>query len=448
MDKHKKAIICGLSILAVIVVIGVLLYIFTDFLKTKEQLFWKYFVVQKDEVTSVFVNKELNQFNKEEKESSYSKEGNITVSTEFNVIKPIDIKISEKGNNNEKVKNTYIDVKYDNESYANATIIKDNDYYLIKSNLTDDEYIGIENNNLKELAKELGIKNTEYIPNKLRGIDFSEIFSLTENECLYFQYKYLPIYKKHIKNSDYKKNKNVKLDKNNEDVTAYELQLTEKQVKDFLLDILTTASEDETTLKIINKKISLIIQDDKYSNTEFIKEKLDELIKYLSDKDAKDEKFLSIIIYKKWNNVIKTEIVLNNNRTFSIEKNDEDNKIVIKQYGIKDKKIELDSTEGILKTVFNSLGEITYKKKAIDDKTINVEIGMVFYAGLERITVNYNYVEKIENNIDGLIYKNDVEFTDFKKYSQKIIQNVVTKIKQNMVPENIKEGIFDTGINY
>ena len=404
MNKRKKIIICSLSVL-IMVVCFAMIYCFTDLFKTKEQLFLKYILKQKDEIVCVLSNKEIKQFNIEEKNSSYIKEGNITVNTQLELLKPIDIKISEKGNNKEKIKNAFVNVVYDNKELADATIIKDNEYYLVKSNLLGDKYVGVENNNLKELAKEFGIQNTDYIPNKVNEVDYTELFEFTDDEILHILTKYIPVYRKHVKNDDYIKHKNIKIDKKNEKATSIEVRLSEKQTNEIIIDLLKTLYEDDYTIDIINRKIKIINPESKYASNEMIKEKISELIEYFSNKDVKDEKFLSIIIYKKSNSVIKTEIIFKNDRTFSIERIDKENKLVIKQYGVKDKKIDISSFDGIVKTVINSLGEITYKKNIVDAKTSKVEMSIIFNVGIEKVNINYNYVEKIGDNVDGLIYK-------------------------------------------
>ena len=416
MNKRKKIIICILSVL-IIAVCFAIIYCFTDLFKTKEQLFLKYILKQKDEIVCVLSNKEIKQFNIEEKNSSYIKEGNITVNTQLELLKPIDIKIS---------------VVYDNEELADATIIKDDEYYLVKSDLLGDKYIGVENNNLKELAKELGIQNTDYIPNKVNEVDYTELFEFTDDEILHILTKYIPVYRKHVKNNDYIKRKNVKIDKNNDKVTSIEVRLSEKQTNEIIIDLLKTLYEDDYTIDIINRKIKIINPESKYASNEMIKEKISELIEYFSNKDVKDEKFLSIIIYKKSNNVIKTEIIFKNDRTFSIERIDKENKLVIKQYGVKDKKIDISSFDGIVKTVINSLGEITYKKNIVDAKTSKVEMSIIFNVGIEKVNINYNYVEKIEDNVDGLIYQKDIDYIELKKYLDENLQNTIKKIKKDL----------------
>ena len=73
---NKKRIFSIISVF--IIVIGlVILYIKTDLFKTKEQLFWKYLLIEKDEIASVISDKDMERYSNELKKSTYIKEGNI-----------------------------------------------------------------------------------------------------------------------------------------------------------------------------------------------------------------------------------------------------------------------------------------------------------------------------------------------------------------------------------
>ena len=61
---NKKRIFSIISVF--IIVIGlVILYIKTDLFKTKEQLFWKYLLIEKEEIASVISDKDMERYNNE-----------------------------------------------------------------------------------------------------------------------------------------------------------------------------------------------------------------------------------------------------------------------------------------------------------------------------------------------------------------------------------------------
>ena len=379
---------------------------------------------EKDEIVSIVSNDETKKYNDKIKKSSYIKESNISIDCENRFLKPINVKISEKGNNIEKCRNIFVEVKYDNKDINETTIIEDTDYYYIKNNLINDNYIGFENNNLKQVAKSIGIANTDFIPNKIKDVDYLELLSLSNDETKYILKKYIPICRKYVNNKHYIKEKNVKLE--NENVTKYEVKVTEKQFNNLLMGVLRELKEDDKTLNIISKKVAIIDDTNKCCDINNIKYVISEWINYLEHRNADEEIFLSIIIYKNENDVVKVELVLNNDRTISIE-NDNKNKIIIKQYDIKNNEPDLKSFTGIIKTVLNNIYEITYEKQIDNSKTNRVSLNVKCNLGIEQLNINYNYVEQIKNNVEGIIRKDDILYLDLNKISNETFKNIVEK---------------------
>lgn len=434
MKKNKIIIIISILILVVFLII---IYIKTDLFKTKEMLFWKYMMLQKDEISQTLSNDTIKKYNNTFKNSSYIKEGTISIQSKNKLINPINIKLTEKGNNKQECINTNLTLKYDEKDIGSLLIIKDNNYFLLKSDLIDSQYIGFENENLKELAKKFGLANTDFIPNKIGGIDYSELFKITDSEKSHILKKYIPICRKIVKNKNYYIKENVKLDNENDDVTSYKVEISQKEANELIIEVLENLAEDNITLELICKKMKILDNESEYCDVNKLKEKVKELANYYQHKEAEDEIFLSIIIYKKENNVIKTEIVLKNNRTISIENLEGENKILIKQYDVNNQQIKLDSVGGIINTILNTITEITYYRDIINNETNKVDINIVCNLGIEKITFNFNYVEQIKNNVENLIYKNDVDFVDLKNFTEEMYKSFLEKVLKT---EGLKVG--------
>ena len=421
MNKKKIILIC--SVILLIIATLVVIYLKTDFLKTKEQLFWKYFILEKDEIVKVFSNNEIEEYSSNIKKSSYIKEGKISIESENNLMERINLNLVEKGNKKHDYKNISVDLNYKDKKLADSFIIKDDNYYFVKSNLTGSKYIGIENNNLKQLAKLLGIDNVDIIPNEIKDIDYFELFSLREEELNHLSKKYVPICRKYVKNKDYLKNENVKTD--DEILTIYELLVSRKQLNDLVVAILDEVYNDEQVLKIISNKVKIIDDKSDYCEIENIRNKIIDIKDYFNKKEVDDEKFLSIIIYKNENVVEKIELVFKNDRKISVESTDDT--IIIKQYDVKDKELKIDTVENVLKTVLDSIAEITYTKK-IENKNISkVDVKVICDFGIEKLTFNYDYVEQIKNNVDNIIRKNDIEYIEAIKIDIDTLKTTVQK---------------------
>lgn len=423
----KKRIVLVVSILSIIISF-VILYIKTDLFKTKEILFWKYMLLQKDEICQTILNNETKNYNNSIKNSSYIKEGNISVESKNNLIKPINIKMEEKGNNKEECVNTYFELQYNEKDVGNLLIIKDENYYILNSSVLDSKYIGFENTNLKELASKLGITNTKYIPNKIKSINYSELFSIEEYEKKHIMKQYIPICRKFVKNKSYNIEKKVQIDDNQNKVDAYKLSLTEKQINELLVEVLDVLYEDNVTLDFISKKIKIINNESEFCDISKLKDKIKEISNNIRQKQTKDETVISIIIYKKEKNVIKTELIIEDNRTISVECVDNENKIIIKQYDVNNGNVNIDTIERIIRLIINSITEITYSKNVINNNSSKVDFNIICNLGIERIVLNYNYVEQIENNVEDIMCKNDVEFIDLKKINKKQLDKIIDKV--------------------
>lgn len=423
--KNRKIIKIGIIIITITAIIAIITaYINTDFLKTKEQLFWKYFILEKDKIVTVFSNKEIQEFNQNLKISSYIKEGNFSITSKYNLIKPINVDISEKGDNQQEIKNTDINLKYNDKDIGNINIIKDDNYILIKNDKTKLGYIGFKNENLKQLAKKLGLANTEFIPNKIQEIDFFELLSLSDDEGKYILKKYVPICRKYVKNKDYNIEKNV----GGKEEKLYKVQVSNEQLKNIMINILEELENDEITLEIISNKIKVMDNENEYTSIDKIKSKINEFKEKIEQLKTTDENFLSIIIYKNANNVEKMEIIVEDGRNISIEIINE-NKILIKQSNnLNDKQIDLKNFKGILTTLINTVDEVTYEKKIINGKEKTVDINVICNVGLETINLKYNYVEKIENNVEDYVKMNEVNYTELEKVNIEMLKLLVEKI--------------------
>ncbi len=439
MKLKKKFIIlrCVLTIIVGITVVGVV-YAKTDVLKTKEQLFWKYMLLEKDEIINVLSNNETKAYDDVLKNSFYIKEGNISITSKFKLIKPVNIKIVEKGNNVDECKNMVIDLDYADTKVANATIVKDEDYFLVKDNLKDSKFIGFENNNLKELAQTIGITSTNYIPDRIKEIDYSKLLSVSDSEMNYILKKYIPICRKIINNKDYCKRTNVKLNNENTKMSAYELMVTDEQLYKLLIELLKELYKDDRSLEFIGRKIEILDNENLFCEVDYIRNKISELIQNLENKEVKNDNILSIIIYSKEKNVIKTELVLKNSRTISIEAGN--NKISIKQYDVKEKQIKLNTVDECAKTILDSITQIDYSKSIANNTSSKVDVNIVCKFGIECITLHYDCIEQIKDNIEGIIHKNEIEYIDLRNLDSETCKIMLKKLREI--------GMFKGGKNY
>lgn len=398
----------------------------TDMFKTKEQLFWKYLLSEKDEIVNIMSNDDIKNYSDKLKQSSYIKEQNLSITAKNNLIHPIEMKTSERGNKEKQCKNIDLSLFYDNEEMKNMSIIQDDDYFFIRDNNTDSNFIGIENNNLKQLAQSLGIQNTTFIPNKIKEIDYFKLFSIEDAELDRILKRYIPICRKYVNNKHYSKECNVKLQNMSENVTTYTLDVSKHQLNYVMVNVLKELQNDDDTIRLVSDKLCMIGDDSYYSNVENIKAKIDELLSILSNKETDDDKFLSIIVYKKDSRVIKTDIVLESGRTISVET--DGSTVNINQHNVNYDNIDITTVEGTIRTIVNSINNITYTKNVENCTSNKVDLNIICNIGIEKLTFAYNYVEKIENNVDNLVEKNDLDYIDLKNDVEILRKNILRNV--------------------
>ena len=347
--KNKKIVI-SCSILLIIMLL-IIVYIKTDFLKTNEQLFWKY-MLKNEKLVHIFSSEEIKKYSENISKSAYINKTNILLETKNKTINPLKIYIEENGNNQINCSNININLVSNSNIKLIANIIKDENYFLFNNGKIENKYIGFENKDLKKLANKLGINKTTYIPNEINSIDYLDFFLIKEEEKEYIINTYIPIFRKHIKNKNY-----IKI--NSE---TFEMNITQKEFDELIIEVLEKIYNDEKILEFISKKIEIIDKDNQYTNIEQLKEKIYKLINDFQNKKCDEKNFLSIIIYKKEDSVEKIEIVLKD-RKINIQYNNEDQSIIINQYDVEEKELDTSDIEKVFKFIIDSISEINYTRK-------------------------------------------------------------------------------------
>ena len=164
--KNKKIVI-SCSILLIIMLL-IIVYIKTDFLKTNEQLFWKY-MLKNEKLVHIFSSEEIKKYSENISKSAYINKTNILLETKNKTINPLKIYIEENGNNQINCSNININLVSNSNIKLIANIIKDENYFLFNNGKIENKYIGFENKDLKKLANKLGINKTTYIPNEINS---------------------------------------------------------------------------------------------------------------------------------------------------------------------------------------------------------------------------------------------------------------------------------------
>ncbi len=321
----KKKIIW--TIIAVIIIIAAALgivYYTTDAFKTSQQLFYRHFESESKLVKNIGYEDLLKNL-KEQQEKNVETSGEITAnitSTDSEMqqigdaLKKGKIKYDAKSIGKENKKQIDMTLEYDSKDVLSLNILQNKDQYGIRVKDLYDKFVSVENNNLKALAKTLGVDEST-IPDKIDMIDYYELLNIDNDTLKHIKDTYYGIIKDNIPEECYNVEKDVSVEINGSQsqANAYKLTLTEEQLKNVMVRFFETLKSDDKTLDLIVSKynsIPEIYREDSDNLTkETIVENLTEELEYLNELEATSDEILNITVYDTNENMARIEVKTN-----------------------------------------------------------------------------------------------------------------------------------------
>ena len=274
-----KTKVIGRMITIVIILILILggifayLYFGTDLLKSNQQLFFQYLgqlVASEDG----FIESNLNAYFEKKRTSKYEDSGKFNA--EINIsnldadmlatVNDFNIEYSGKIDNTARKNEQDISINYSSDvnfpikyKYANETVGLQTDY-------VSNKYIGIENKNLKEFAENLGITDTESIPDSIDLYAQSEnqnAFNFTEEEKEQIINTYRTIVEEKLANKEFGKTEE-------NGVTNYSVEITNQEAKELIVQCLETLKTDTIILPKIEEALAETLKMANQNSTEEI----------------------------------------------------------------------------------------------------------------------------------------------------------------------------------
>ena len=273
MSKKKIAIISIVTVLIIAGVVFAYLYFCTDMFKPTQELFYEYvgkaattegnYSYQdmlddlKTSQTRSYTSKSTIGIELNDKSGSLS---SVKSQAAFDILKNVKFNLETKANPQDKKASYSLGVEYGNNKITGLNLVKANDLYGIKSDLLDEKYIALENNNLKEFVKKLG-GDASTIPNKIEEIDLYDLLYISKENQDKIKNTYKNVIKDSIPSSNYTKLDNVKKTINGQEqnVNGYSLKISAQDLTNVLNNFVNTAKDDDTTLDLLVEKINKII---------------------------------------------------------------------------------------------------------------------------------------------------------------------------------------------
>lgn len=449
-------------------ILGIVTYLKTNFFKSNELLFKKYFSKNIDNVANLFDFSKQSEKVQKILENDYTEE--MSINLKYTDENEENFTIKGKGiiNNSEKSSYRKISCNYKDEDILDIELLKQNDIYGLRFTNLIKQFVSIENKDISHLLSNLGY-NGEYVENKINfdNIDIFGLIEFTEEECNKLKEEYAKLIFENLDKQNYSSKSNSLITLNNGEsvnTKSYMLMVNKNELDNICRRIINKAIDDEVILGKINKiddAISNLGIKEKENLQSRYKSKLQEIYDSMDYKGEDDRKFV-ITAYAKNDEVVriyvKTEFVeyyidkdtkqdnamslkivkLTNEgtdtRVFSLVNSD----IIKYKYNNNDNTyFEVNVSNEVENDKLNLINNISYESENISPINIFIENKYDFSTN-EEINVTF------EKNRNILLNKYDKETIQY--ISDSLENIIIKKLKESQ--ERINSNMLDKIINY
>lgn len=426
--------------LIIVLVLGcttfAVLYFSTDIFKSDKEMFYKY--ISQVKLENVDIDNYINRL----KNEAHSNGGQVSIKLQSgDEIINEGVEFSSQSDPLNNLASAKIDIKQDGKNKLTIDYLRNEELYGLRFEDIVNQYIVVENNNLKEFVQKLGIEDTENVPDKIENnenIDKQEMKQI-EQELKQIYSKYINIAIEQIPNENYSKIKkeNITVGDKRIEADGYEVTIGNKELKNILVKILDTAKDDEQAFDLINR-INKEITFEEYKSA--IETVANDLLKLDMQENSIN---LNIIAYKQGKNLVKVYYKLSINKEeqsgyidFAIEKIE--NKLNLKLGFVLD-------NENILNINLSMDGNLDSKSIGTS-ATIELDVSDMDAS----INIEYNSTMKFDSNMEFEEF-NSSNYAIINEFSSEQIGNLVVNLS-NKIYEKIDEeksifGLVTRGLN-
>ena len=312
MKSKKKILLIIIPIIIVLIIAAIIavLYFTTDLFKSNEELFWKYFA-QNQDVFDVIKNDKQAEQSQFKTNNSYTSDGNLSL-------------VIAQGENSSKQLNVVTTARHDvntSRTYADATLkngdidlfkasyINSGDIYAVSCDEIFQGYVGTENSGLTQLAANFGIEN---FPDSINVNEYTNLLDVTDEEWTHISETYLPVIMNIVSKEDYtKSSEEIQVNGQTYNANVYSIQITGENLKQLIINGLTTLRGDTQTLVMLSNKLSTLGLGIEYTDTSNMALQIDELIDDMQNVTIEDNLYINV--YENNKEVVRTSINLENN---------------------------------------------------------------------------------------------------------------------------------------
>lgn len=468
--KTKKIIIILIPII-IVLIIGIvlaILYFTTDFLKSNQTLFLKYAAQNVEAFSTVIDNTDEKEFQEilnqnkyitnSELTAKYTQNANTSSEDTSNDINKLKLAITGQADRLGNYNYKNIDLTYDNNSLFKTEYVQDGNIYGIR--LTDifNQFTSVENNNLKDFAKKLGVTEEQInkIPNTIEEINIEELFSFTKDEIEQLQDKYSNLIINSIPEEKYSKQSNavITIGETSVNANAYTLTLTKEELNNFFVNMLEQIRDDQIVLNKITKINDTLNFTGETPLQEEFKIKINELVTDIQNNNIGTNE-IKFTVYQTNGSTIRTTMESQDANT-TVDLQNTDTQVGINITNTTAGDVENNTTIAIQKTLGNAKAELSIKaeytegektsnielhrNKAVENSNITVDTGVVINDGNDNnlnisFLENLNLVSEFNRNVvfddENNIILNNYEAEEIQQVINQIIEQINQKVTEN-----------------
>lgn len=482
MMTRKKRITLLISIVTVfifiIATVFIVLYLTTDLFKSNETLFLKYIGKNVQNVATIQKILENTEYDNLLETSKYTGKteakvnytNNLGTTSEDNSNAINKLKLQIEGQTDKTNQYNYKDIKLLNEEEKEFELeyLQNENIYGIRFSDLFNQYLLVENDNLKELLKNMGYtdENLENVPDSIGFTqDMLDNFKFSEEELNTLSDKYLNLIKQKLSKDQFQKQSKQTITINEQKIIAnsYTLNLTKEQLNDLYVLVLENLKEDEIFLGKTDNIQKMLEQTGIFaSDTSNIREEIvnsiEKTINEIKNNNIGSEE-TKIIVYESDRNTVRTTIQ-GVDYEFNIDylpiENEKFIEINFKENSKETKKITIDNKDSAMniylennennipiKFEFSKNIEIEGKKcqKKVNTK-YETDSDRVELSIIQNIDIVDNFDDKIEINDKNGIKLNELKSEKLKNILNKVnkgVQNELNNIKQEVKLEDIQD---------
>lgn len=439
MKKVGKIFIVLILLLAIAGGALAYAYYYTDLFKSNKEMFFTY-IMQNGDVISLFDEPGVAQISKKQSSEKHTISSKIDVEyPDEKIIDDLNIVLNGKTDLSTNQHDYEINFNYNEEVGMPFRIVIDNNTLAVTSKDAISQFIGVKNENLKDLAEKFGMDSTD-IPDKIEFEmpDYTKYY-FTENEKSVVNYKEL-ITNKFMEESFTK----AKTEDGN---TIYTLTTTTNVAKEVCVGVLEAVKGENLIINKIVEILNDVSKSEEKITAQDILDSIDDMITDINETEIK-EKEIKINLYVANKELLKTEVlaegfnlmlVANENKfEYDVQTNtEEDNSRII--FSMNKTRAE-DNLKYVIATKFFSDDieilnlDIDYAINGIDTQnkvTIDTMVnGKIINSNSEEYTHYSNVVQDLEL---AEFYASNEEYAEFApeaEYTEADLENAKNQLKE------------------